>query len=233
MLIMIRFLRLATLGLLAASAAGCTMPLTNGEMHARPASERFPITVEPRVMTMAVNVDDGLQRLAPGEDERVLAFAERWKARGQGLINAAVPEGSSNEATARSGLDQVRALLDAGGVSENSVTVTSYRAGNDPRAPITLSFVTYAASAPDCGTDWSVNLGYDPRNTGWPEFGCSTQHNLAAAVANPRDLVEPHTTDPADAQRRSVVMEKYRAGTATESARGSDSSGRVSSVGTN
>lgn len=228
---MIRFLRLASLGLLAASTAGCTLPLTNGEMQAVPTEQRFPISVEPRVVTIAVNVDDGLQRLAPGEDERVVAFAERWKSRGQGLINAAVPEGSTNEATARSGLDQVRNILKVSGVSQNSLTVTSYRAGEDPRAPITLSFVTYAASAPDCGTDWSRNLGYDPRNVGWADFGCSTQHNLAAAVANPRDLVEPHTIDPADAARRATVMEKYRAGEATESVRNDDSSGRVSSVG--
>lgn len=230
---MIRFLQLASLSLLAASAAGCTMPLTNGEPQSLSAEQRFPITVEPRVVTIAVNVDDGLQRLAPGEDERVLAFAERWKSRGQGLINAAMPDGSSSDAMARSGLDQVRRLLKSSGVSPSSITVTSYRAGNDARAPITLSFVTYAASAPDCGNDWSTNLGYDPRNVGWPEFGCSTQHNLAAMVSNPRDLVEPQTIDPADAARRSVVLEKYREGVATESARTTDSSGRVSTVGTN
>jgi pilus assembly protein CpaD len=58
-------------------------------------------------------------------------------------------------------------------------------------------------------------LGFAPRNEPWPDFGCSTQHNFAAVVADPRDLIEPRTSDPVDSLRRSTVIEKYRAGLAT------------------
>jgi hypothetical protein len=75
MFLMIRYVRLMALTLVAASAAGCTMPLTNGEEEAMAPISHFPIAVEPQVVTMTVGVDQGMQRLAPGESERVQAFA--------------------------------------------------------------------------------------------------------------------------------------------------------------
>jgi pilus assembly protein CpaD len=193
---------------------------------------QFPITVEPEVATLVVQVDDGLQTLARGEDERVRAFAERWKVRGHGVMNASSPSGASNQAAAAAALAEVKSVLVANGVAEPSVQFTSYRAAEgDTKAPITLSFITYVASAPDCGKNWTDNLGWTARNQSWPEFGCSSQHNLAALVSDPRDLVEPRATDTADANRRSTVLEKYRAGvpTATPPAGNADS-GNVSEV---
>ncbi|NJN37124.1 MAG: hypothetical protein HC794_08815 [Nitrospiraceae bacterium] len=54
--------------------------------------------------------------------------------------------------------------------------------------------MTYVATAAECGSNWTENLAFAPRNLPWPEFGCSTQHNFAAIVANPRDLIEPLTS---------------------------------------
>lgn len=228
-----RTVRLITLGLLATAAAGCTKPpLTNGPQHAFDVEKAYPITVEPQVATLVVKVDDGLQSLGRGEDARVKAFVESWKARGQGMLNAATPDGT-NAAATTAALNELKKLLAAGGVDKGSVQYTSYKpAGDDALAPITLSFVTYAASAPDCGSDWSENLGFTPRNQPWPDFGCSTQHNLAAIVADPRDLIEPRTSDPADAMRRSTVLEKYRAGETTETTLGEEqkNAGAVSTV---
>jgi pilus assembly protein CpaD len=230
MTVMIRIMRLLALGVVAVGAAGCATPLVNGGGQSLSPQERFPITVEPQVVTMAVSVDDGMQRLAPGESDRVRAFAERWKARGQGMINAAAPVGSSNRAAAKAGLDEVKRILRAAGVQTAAVNVSSYRADNDPRAPITLSFVTLAATAAECGVDWSENLGWTPRNMPWPDFGCTSQHNFAAMVADPRDLIEPRTSDPADAARRSQVLDNHRKGIVTQSQRNADDTGIVSTV---
>lgn len=228
-----RTVRLIALGLMAAAAAGCTKPpLTNGPEQAFDVERAYPITVEPQVATLVVKVDDGLQSLGRGEDARVKAFVENWKARGQGMLNAATPDGANQAATAAA-LNELKKLLASNGVDKTSVQYTSYKpAGDDALAPITLSFVTYAASAPDCGTDWSENLGFTPRNQPWPDFGCSSQHNLAAILADPRDLIEPRTSDPADAMRRSSVLEKYRAGEGTETIIGEQqqNAGQVSNV---
>ena len=48
--------------------------------------------------------------------------------------------------------------------------------------------------------------------SGHSDCGCATQHNLAASVANPEDLVQPRAEQPSYAARRRTVMEKYRAG---------------------
>jgi len=55
------------------------------------------------------------------------------------------------------------------------------------------------------------------KNENWHNFGCATQQNLAAQIANPMDIVAPRGMSPIDAERRSTVITKWRAGTATVS----------------
>jgi len=229
---MTRITRLLALGLVGVAAAGCTSPVANGPAQSVDVETAFPIVVEPQVATLVVQVDEGLQSVARGEEDRVRAFVERWKARGQGMLNAATPTGTPNQGAAMIALEQLKKMLEASGAPKGSVQYSSYRpAGGDAQAPITLSFITYAAVAPDCGQNWSENLSYSPRNTPWPEFGCSTQHNFAAMVSDPRDLIEPHASDSADAPRRSTVLEKYRAGEPTQTTSDSQKdSGQVSTV---
>jgi pilus assembly protein CpaD len=222
-----------TLGFVGIAASACTSPpLTNGQRQLVDIEAAYPITVEPQVATLVVRVDDGLQDIGRGEDARVRAFVDHWKARGQGMLNAASPSGTPNQAAAAAGLSRIKKILAAQGIEKQSVQYTSYKpAQGDVDAPITLSFVTYAATAAECGGDWSQNLAFTPRNLPWPEFGCSTQHNFAAIVADPRDLIEPRTGDPVDAGRRSTVLEKYREGQPTRTIDDSDAaSGRVSTV---
>lgn len=230
---MTRIAPFIALGLAAAVTACTSPPLTNGPRQLADVEAAHPITVEPQVATLVVAVDDGLQSLGRGEDQRVRAFVEHWKARGQGVLNAASPTGTPNQAAVAAALGQIKKVLAANGVGKNSVQYSSYKpADGDNQAPITLSFVTYVATAPECGGNWSENLSFNPRNLPWPEFGCSTQHNFAAIIADPRDLIEPRTSDPADAMRRSTVLEKYREGTATRTQDDSGAgSGQVSSVG--
>ena len=213
--------------------AGCTSPpLQNGPEHLVNVEAIYPINVEPQVATLVIRVDDGLRSLGRGEDERVRAFVERWKMRGQGILSAASPAGTASDAAANAATAQLKKLLAAQGVDKGSVQYTSYKPANgDANAPITLSFVTYVANAADCGTDWSENLGFAPRNLPWPEFGCSTQHNFAAVVADPRDLIEPHASEAADAMRRSIVSEKYQRGEPTGAMKDRNDSGQVSVVG--
>ncbi len=224
-------LRLMAIGLTGLSLSACAVPAANNAPQAVHAEQVFPITVEPQVATLVVQVDDGLQRLARGEERRIEAFAARWKARGQGLLTAAAPTDAPNRAAAAAAMQDIQKILAANGVDQKSMQVTSYRAaGDDANAPITLSFVTYAANAADCGTDWSENMAFTPRNMPWPEFGCSTQHNIAAIVSDPRDLVEPRASDTADAAKRGTMFEKYRRGEPTHQKEAKENSGQVSNV---
>jgi pilus assembly protein CpaD len=232
MTVMNRIPHIFLLGLTGLAASGCTSPpLSNGAQHYYDARQEYPITVEPQVATLAVQVDTGMHGLARGEDARIATFAQRWKARGQGLMNVAAPGGLDGDAGA---LKQLKKILSASGVAGDAVQFTTYNpASGDTQAPISLSFVAYAATAAECGNTWPENLGFDPRNTPHLNFGCSTQHNLAAIIADPRDLVEPRSSEPSDAARRSDVVEKYQKGTLTRTQRDTSDNGQASTVKTN
>jgi pilus assembly protein CpaD len=74
------------------------------------------------------------------------------------------------------------------------------------------------AVPPDC-PDWSENIARDPQNMPFTNMGCATQRNLAVAVANPRDLIDPRGETPRASERRDVVWSKYVNGQPTISKR--------------
>jgi pilus assembly protein CpaD len=65
-----------------------------------------------------------------------------------------------------------------------------------------------------------------------PDFGCSVQQNIAAMVADPKDLVAPREMGPGDAVRRATLVKQYETGAVTAAAKSQDQSGAVSTVGT-
>ena len=210
------FKSLAVLVVLAASVTGCASPAENSVAQLYSAQAAFPIKVEPQVATLVVQVDEDGRGLAAGEDDGIRAFAEQWKSRGHGDLSITVPKGTANDADARAAVDDVTKILKSAGVDRGSIQIADYKgAANDANAPLTLSFVADTAVASECGQNWSENMAFTPRNTPWPDFGCSTQHNLAALVEDPRDLDHPRATDKADAERRNTVLQKYRKGEPT------------------
>jgi len=67
---------------------------------------------------------------------------------------------------------------------------------------------------PQCGTEWG-NLGRTGDNQSASNFGCAVNANLAAQIADPRDIAGPRAMTPASAGRRTVVFDKYAAGEQT------------------
>jgi len=210
------FKSLAVLVVLAASVTGCATPAENSVAQLYSVQKNFPIKVEPQVATLVVEVADDGRGLAVGEDDNIRSFAEQWKSRGHGGMSITVPKGTANDADAQSAVGAVTKILKSAGVDRGSIQVANYKgAANDANAPLTLSFVADMAVAVECGQNWSENMAFTPRNQPWPDFGCSSQHNLAAMIEDPRDLDHPHPADKADAERRNTVLQKYRKGEPT------------------
>ena len=59
-------------------------------------------------------------------------------------------------------------------------------------------------------------------------LGCSTVSNMAAQISDPRDILGQRPQDPADAGRRSTVIDKYRKGEVTSGAKDEQASGAIS-----
>jgi pilus assembly protein CpaD len=108
-------------------------------------------------------------------------------------------------------------------------------ADRDLLALITIHYPHTAAVAGPCGK-WPDNLGpsADPKhfeNVQYYNFGCATQRNLAAQVANPTDLVQPRAEGPVYAMRRTTVLDKYRKGESPASTDPNSEKGKIGDIG--
>jgi pilus assembly protein CpaD len=200
-------------------AAACSTPVVNGPEQEFNVNQRYPISVQPRMMSLNL-IYNGQSELDPNQGGQLARFAEDYLSHGSGSISVSGPSAAAAEIA-------VASLLEIG-VARTQIMVGGAQ-GPNPLNDIRVTYIRYVAEAPPCG-NWSQNLTYSANNVLPPNFGCSTQHNLAAMVADPRDLVTPDTTGQSDAQRRLTVLQKYRAGQATPAERTDQQSGAVSAI---
>lgn len=184
---------------------------------------RHPIVVAEDDQNLDIPIVRTEARLSTATRERIRDFAGRFRASGADALRVELPYGSANAAAAERVSPQVMEVLRGEGVPADAVFLTAYQAaGVDGPVPIRLAFSTLVARTERCGR-FPEDLGDTHENKNFHNFGCATQQNLAAQVADPRDLLGPRGVDQIDATRRSVVIENYRRGAPTSSTyRGSD-----------
>jgi pilus assembly protein CpaD len=187
------------------------------------ASQRHPILVSQQPATLSIRIASGAHGLSDGQAAQVSDFLARYRSKdsGNSKLVIAVPTGSPNESAAMRAVGNLREMIREFGFSDSTVAMQPYNGGRDPGAPVRLAYLRYVAEAPECG-HWPTNLAHDPRNLPYPNFGCAQQHNLAAQIANPADLLGPRTMPPADAERRAVVIDRYRQGKTTGADKSAD-----------
>ena len=150
-----------------------------------------------------------------GMESNVLAFGNAFMQSGSTILAIVLPAGSAN-AYAASGIGvQIEQILIANGVPLGAIQYRSYPAGSgDTGAPLRLAYVEISASTAPCGP-WTDNVARNLNNENYEAFGCATQNNLAAMVANPLDLLYPRIMTPPDAARRATALANYQQGRAT------------------
>jgi pilus assembly protein CpaD len=206
---------------LALALAGCqnTREAYTGAVAAVPPDYRanHPITIEEGLATFDIPVGRETPYLASGMEGNVLAFAGGFMSSGSGALAIVLPTGTPNAANAASIARQVEGVLVAGGVPQGVIEYRTYPGGSAmAMAPVRLAYVRLSATTNQCGL-WPANLATNV-DVNYANFGCATQQNLAAMVANPLDLLYPRLMTPPSAARRSNVLDAYQAGqpTATE-----------------
>jgi pilus assembly protein CpaD len=198
---------------------------------------RHPIVVQESNQTINVFVGGTRGGLSASQRADVMALAETWLREGTGVIITEVPVGTPNARAAADSSREILALLAAGGVPPRGITVRNYHPA-DPRqfATIRLTYPRITADAGPCGV-WPEDLGSSIKNKSYLEnkpyynLGCASQHNLAAMIDNPADLVQPRAETPAYTMRRSAAFEKYRKGNATATAYPEADKAKLSDVG--
>jgi pilus assembly protein CpaD len=203
----------------ASTGGGADRPLTPMERYS------ISITRQPQELRLAPHP----QGLSPTQAAALAAFAREWSAIEGGQITVQAPSGGGDPTAAFRTAEGTRHFLMGQGVAPSQLRVVGYPAGGDPAAPVVVSYVRYTAQGPDCAASWG-NVTATASNQPYSNFGCAVTANVAAQIANPGDLVDPRPMDPADAQRRSVMLGHYRAGEVTSSARDEHASGAVSNA---
>jgi pilus assembly protein CpaD len=191
-------------------------------------SEQFSIKVQPAPLELKLGPHpDGI---SPTQAAALRDFIGRWNDADRGMITVKAPSHGPNPEAVYRTATGARDFLIAQGVSPDVVRIVGYDAGADPAAPILIGFLRYEAKGPTCGQNWG-NLADAFKNENYAEFGCSVTANMAAQVADPEDLLHPRAETPPDGSRRQIVLDKYRQGSTTATAKDTQANGAISSTG--
>jgi pilus assembly protein CpaD len=202
------FMRFASLAALLL-AGSCAAPTSDGDLLMADGLANHPITVEPSYRSIKLPFSATDQGLMPDDAAHFSVFVSEYLSSGNGAISITAPQGSAANAAIGYFGERLASL----GVPRDRILVGTRADGSDDR--VEIGYVAYTAHVEACG-DWSTNWADGADNQPPPNFGCSTQHNLAAMVADPRDLVEPRTMEASDATRRAVVTGHYEKGEVTQ-----------------
>jgi pilus assembly protein CpaD len=202
-------------------AGSCAAPYEPGTDLVNDPAVNHPIAVEPHFNTIKLSFSNAQAGLLPDDSAKVDAFVEDFLSRGSGSISVSAPTGPGSAAT----LTYFGQRLFNMGVQRSRILVGTHDGGGQ----VEIGFIAYTAHADACG-DWSEDLAVTASNRAAKNFGCAVRRNMAAQIADPRDLIEARPSDPADAARRAVVIDKYEKGDITAATKSPDQSGSVSSV---
>ena len=175
---------------------------------------RHPITLQQSAKTIDIPVGMHSEDLTPASRSAITGFARDFLQERAAVIQIMVPSGAYNESSAQYVAKKVRSHLMRQGVAHGRIDMVPYSALEASDAPIRLAYPRVEAKTLTCGTH-PEDFANDMTNRTHFDFGCSTQQNFAAMVANPQDLIQPRGWEPRDSSRRSIVNEKYRAGEPT------------------
>lgn len=224
-------LLLACAGVAAGGLAGCADAPTPPVAAVAPSKtplDQYPIAVDPTPERVALSIH--ATGLSAAQRAALSDFVRRWREDGgEEPVTVDVPHGGREAADPRAAAGGVSRALVAYGLPASVLRLADYDAAGRDGAPVVARFARFTAQVPDCTRGWD-NLTSTVKNRVSTHFGCSGAANLAAQVADARDLVRPAESMPADSARRAAVLEKYRQGVVTSSAKDAQAAGVVSSA---
>lgn len=172
---------------------------------------RHPIVVGEQEKSIDIPIATGATTLTRGQSEVIAGFVSGYSTSASGTFRVIIPRGARNDAAAMVTGREIRKLVARHGVPARKLVVESYSAVDPAEAaPIRLSYFAITASTSACG-QWPEDLVVNTYgNKNYYNFGCATQNNLAAQIADPNDLLGPRRVTPADATQRGQALERYR-----------------------
>jgi pilus assembly protein CpaD len=220
----------------AAALAGCNTTSELDTTGSIPSAyrDRHPITLKEGKKTLVLFVGAGRGGLSPMQRAEVLAFAQNWKRDATGGVTVDRPVGAANERAANDTLKEALSILEQAGVPNNGIGIRPYNP-TDKLATLRLNYPLMVAEAGPCGL-WPDDLGpsYDTKhfeNKQYYNFGCATQRNFAASVAEPADIIQPRAEGPVLAAKRTTGVDKWRKGQSPATTYPDAGKGAISDLG--
>jgi pilus assembly protein CpaD len=204
--------------------AGSCAVQNGADSIAEDGTVNHPIAVEPSFRDMKLHFAGGVDGISADDAVKFDNFLADYRAHGNGSLGISVPNGPPAHAAITYFAERAAQT----GISRDKILVSTHDAA-DGDFRVDVNYISYSAHTDACG-DWSENLAFSADNLTPKNFGCSVQHNIAAQVADPRDLLGPRRFDPADANRASTVLDAYEQGKPTGAQKSADQSGAVSDV---
>ena len=200
-------------------AGSCTTEFTKDPDNFDDPMVNHPITVEPSYQSLKLNYSAAGLDMA--DKEKLDSFVTDYRMHGNGKISIAVPGGPGMQQTVTALANRINEL----GISRDRILVAAAQG-----AQVEVNYISYQARSGACG-DWSEDLFYTAENRTAANLGCANQHNVAAMVADPRDLMGPRAMDGSDGARRQTVITNYEAGKSTAAQKSEDQKATISDVG--
>ena len=207
---------------LALGLAGCSA-VSTGQMNTAPVTplSQYVLQVEPGVDRIALAVHD--QGLSANQHVALRGLVSRFSAEQASVLRIEAPTGNDPVTSAQA--YAMRDAVQSMGVPGPMIQVVGYDAP-DPRAPVLAGFEVLRAHVPDCSAE-PRNLGTRFSNMPTGGFGCAVTANMAAQIADPRDIRGPRNLQPADSGRAAVVFARYRQGELTAAEQETLVAGRI------
>ena len=204
-------------------AGSCAAPTNDQATLSADPTVNHPITVAPSTNAVRLSFSAADAGLMPEDAAKFDEFVGAYLTTSESAVSVTVPDGPASQQA----ITYFGERLASMGVPRSHIIV-GYRNDGDPR--VELSYTSYAAHTDPCG-DWSDDASNIASNLPRADLGCSVQHNIAAQIENPHDLIAPRALENGDATRRSVVMSNYQKGSPTAAAKNADQSVTLSDVG--
>lgn len=212
------FLAVALAAVLASCATQPAAPPTETQLI----TDRYPISVTPEMRNLRVPYATPQRGFDPNSAVQIRAFVRDYRDFGSGALSVSTPPGWAEPAT------EISQYLTTLGVAPEQIMLSVDPAPELGRE-VRLSFIRYSAHTEPCG-DWSSDWGFTLTNKLPSNFGCAVNQNVAAMVADPRDLITPKPMAPGDVQRWLTILDKYRKGEPTATMRPELEQGNVAEV---
>ncbi|MCP5412408.1 MAG: CpaD family pilus assembly protein [Alphaproteobacteria bacterium] len=190
-------------------AGSCAAPTADPTGTMEDGAVNHPILVEPSYRDLKIGFAGPGMGMSDEDAVKFDAFLNDYRAHGNGSLGISVPAG----APARDAITFFAERAAATGISRDKILVSTRNVTNGDWR-VDVSYIAYTAHTDACG-GWSENLAYTADNQTPRNFGCAVQQNIAAMVADPRDLLEPRQMDASDTNRRMTVMGNYQQGKIT------------------